>query len=160
MKLIHFQIILLFFCASCTEVTKLKIETNKRHQVGQTSNITVIQEKKGFITNNVSGETFGDFDIKCIDNSQVKVDIIKKENNDDCSSINDINSSNNNTTTNISERPISFQRKDSTTIKISIACYEYDFVVSNFQQNARFQLTIVSANNSTIKDSVQFQLDK
>ncbi len=160
MKRRHLLFTLLLFFANCTEVTKLKIETNNRHQVGQTSNIKVIQEKKGFITNNVSGETFGDLTIKCIDNSLVKVDIIKKENNDDCTSINDVNSSTNNTTTNISERPISFQRKDSTTIKISIACYKYDFLVSNFKQNARFQITIVSKNNSTLKDSVQFQLDK
>ncbi len=160
MKRRHLLFTLLLFFASCTEVTKLKIETNNRHQVGQTSIIKVIQEKKGFITNNVSGETFGDLTIKCIDNSLVKVDIIKKENNDDCTLINDVNSSTDNTTINISERPISFQRKDSTTIKISIACYQYDFLVSNFKQNARFQITIVSKNNSTLKDSVQFQLDK
>ncbi|MFM6343690.1 MAG: hypothetical protein ACKPFK_00895 [Dolichospermum sp.] len=65
----------------------MKIETNNRHQVGQTSNIKVIQEKNGFITKNVSGETFGDLTRKCIDNSLVKVDIIKKGNNDEIKTI-------------------------------------------------------------------------
>jgi hypothetical protein len=160
MKRILLPSFFLVFCAGCTEVTNLKIETNLKHKVGHISTLSLMQQKKGIVSNNVSGGSFGDLDLKCIDNSIIKVEIIDKKNNGDCSSVIDLNSTTNNTTTNISERPIAFQRIDSTTIKVSITCYKYDFLIHNFQTNAKFQLTISSDKNDRMKDSVQFELDK
>lgn len=159
MKRILLPFLLLLFCAGCTQVTNLKIETNLKHKVGQTSTLRLMQQKKGIVSNNVSGAYFGDLDLKCIDNSIIKVEIVDKKDYDNCNSVIDFNSTANNTTTNTSERPMNFQRKDSTTIKVSIACYKYDFLIHNFQTNAKFQLTISSDKNYRIRDSVQFELD-
>ncbi|MFN7539152.1 MAG: hypothetical protein ACK5RQ_03795 [Bacteroidota bacterium] len=160
MNRILLPILLLLFCAGCSEVTNLKIETQLNHKVGQASTIKMMQQKMGIVSDNVSGESFGNLDLTCIDNPIIKVEIVDKKNNDDCNSIIDFNSSVNNMTKKISERPITFERKDSTTIKISIACYKYDFLIRNFETNAKFQLTISSDKNKSIRDSVQFQLEK
>jgi hypothetical protein len=92
MNRILLPILLLLFCAGCSEVTNFKIETQLNHKVGQASTIKMMQQKMGIVSDNVSGESFGNLDLTCIDNPIIKVEIVDKKNNDDCNSIIDFNS--------------------------------------------------------------------
>ena len=159
MKLIYLLVLLWAICLSCQQVAGLKIDMNPTQKIGKPGKIKLVQEKSALFSSNTSGENFSEFSLSCIDNQLITVNRIEKANTNDCQSLTDMNSSSGNKTINISHRPVQFQQQDSSSIKMSIACYPKDFLIRGFDKSARFQLSIVSSADKNIKDAVQFQLE-